>query len=76
MEAIFIMFWVILCYSIDMKLSEYPKRVGITYKTAYQWWRAGQLDAYQTPTGTVMSVIKRRIVGRSDKLPCMHGSLL
>ncbi|HEV2456764.1 MAG TPA: hypothetical protein VGS80_00240 [Ktedonobacterales bacterium] len=37
-----------------MKLSEYPKQVGVTYKTAYQWWRAGQLDAYQLPTGTII----------------------
>jgi predicted site-specific integrase-resolvase len=38
-----------------MKLSAYAKQVGITYKTAYQWWKAGQLDAYQLPTGTLKS---------------------
>lgn len=37
-----------------MKLSAYAKQVGVTYKTAYQWWRAGQLDAYQLPTGTII----------------------
>jgi predicted site-specific integrase-resolvase len=37
-----------------MKLSEYAKQVGVTYKTAYQWWRAGQLDASQLPTGTIL----------------------
>jgi putative resolvase len=37
-----------------VKLSEYAKQVGVTYKTAYQWWRAGQLDAYQLPTGTII----------------------
>src|SRR5215831_12843881 len=37
-----------------MKLSEYAKQVGVTYKTAYQWWRAGQLDAYRLPTGTII----------------------
>jgi predicted site-specific integrase-resolvase len=37
-----------------MKLSEYAKQVGVTYKTAYQWWRAGHLDAYQLPTGTII----------------------
>jgi putative resolvase len=36
-----------------MKLSEYAKPVGVTYKTAWQWWKAGQLDAYQLPTGTI-----------------------
>ncbi len=37
-----------------MKLSEYARQVGVTYKTAYQWWQAGQLDAYQRPTGTII----------------------
>lgn len=26
----------------------------MTYKTAYQWWKAGQLDGYQLPTGTII----------------------
>jgi putative resolvase len=37
-----------------VKLSTYAKQLGVTYKTAWQWWRAGQLDAYQLPTGTVI----------------------
>jgi predicted site-specific integrase-resolvase len=37
-----------------VKLSDYAKQVGVTYKTADQWWRAGQLDAYQLPTGTII----------------------
>jgi putative resolvase len=37
-----------------MKLSAYAKQVGVTYKTAWKWWHAGQLDAYQLPTGTVI----------------------
>ena len=37
-----------------MKLSEYARQVGVTYKTAYQWWKVGQLDAYQWPTGTII----------------------
>jgi predicted site-specific integrase-resolvase len=39
---------------MGMKLSEYARQVGVTYKTAYQWWKAGQLDAYQLPTGTII----------------------
>jgi len=37
-----------------MKLSAYAKQVGVTYKTAYAWWKAGQLDAYQLPSGTII----------------------
>ncbi len=43
-----------------MKLSDYAKQVGVTYKTAYQWWKAGQLDAYQLPTGVSIIVRARR----------------
>ncbi len=37
-----------------MKLSDYAKRIGVSYKTAYRWWRAGRLDAYQLDTGTII----------------------
>jgi predicted site-specific integrase-resolvase len=37
-----------------MKLSQYARHAGVTYKTAWRWWKSGQLDAYQTPTGTVI----------------------
>ena len=37
-----------------MKLSQYAKKVGVSYKTAYRWYRAGTLDAYQTPTGIII----------------------
>ena len=37
-----------------MKLSQYAKKVGVTYKTAYRWYRAGTLDAYQTATSTII----------------------
>ena len=37
-----------------MKLSSYAKQLGVSYKTAFRLWKAGQLDAYQLPTGTVI----------------------
>jgi len=37
-----------------MKLSQYAKKVGVSYKTAYRWYRAGSLDAYQTATGIII----------------------
>jgi putative resolvase len=39
---------------MDMKLSQYAKHVGVSYKTAYRWYKAGTLDAYQTPTGMII----------------------
>ncbi|BBD68542.1 putative resolvase [Nostoc commune NIES-4072] len=38
-----------------MKLSDYAKKVGVSYKTAHRWWKAGQLNGYQIPsTGTII----------------------
>jgi putative resolvase len=37
-----------------MKLSQYAKQTGISYKTAWRWYKAGTLDAYKTDTGTVI----------------------
>lgn len=39
-----------------MKLSEWARKQGISYKTAWKWYRQGKLPvpAYQTPTGTIL----------------------
>jgi len=37
-----------------MKLSNYAKRIGISYNTAWRMWKRGQLPGYQLPTGTVI----------------------
>ena len=28
--------------------------MGVSYKTAYRWWKDGKLDAYQSHTGTII----------------------
>ncbi len=39
-----------------MKLSEWARKQGINYKTAWKWYKEGKLpvSAYQTPTGTIL----------------------
>src|SRR6202022_2578684 len=37
-----------------MRLSVYAKKMGVTYRTAFRWWKAGRLDAYQIETGTII----------------------
>ncbi len=37
-----------------MKLSEYAHQHGISYKTAWRWWRDGRLPGKQMPSGTVI----------------------
>ena len=37
-----------------MKLSQYAKKVGVTYRTAYRWWQNGDIKGYQLPSGTIV----------------------
>jgi putative resolvase len=37
-----------------MRLSHYAKLINVSYKTAFRWWKAGRLDAYQLDTGTTI----------------------
>jgi predicted site-specific integrase-resolvase len=37
-----------------MKLSDYAKSVGVTYRTAWQWFKSGKINGYQMPTGTII----------------------
>ena len=39
-----------------MKLSEYAKKHGITYRTAFRWWQNGQIKGFQKPSGTIIVV--------------------
>jgi len=47
-----------------MKLSKYAQKLGVSYRTCWRLWKAGKLDAYQLPTGTI--IVKEEI---KDKLP-------
>ena len=39
-----------------MKLSTYARRMGVSYRTAYLWFRSGKIPARaeQLPSGTIM----------------------
>jgi putative resolvase len=50
----YMVFYPVLWYVIRVKRSDYAKQVGVTDKTAWQWWKAGHVDAYQLPTGTII----------------------
>lgn len=40
---------------LHMKLSQYAKELGITYRTAWNWFRAGRIKgAYKTDTGIIL----------------------
>ena len=37
-----------------MKLSDYAKKKGISYDTAWRMWNRGQLQGERLPTGTII----------------------
>lgn len=37
-----------------MKLSQYAKKLGVTYRTAWNYWKSGKIDAYQLSNGTII----------------------
>ena len=37
-----------------MKLSQYAKKVGVTYRTAFRWGQNGQIQGYQFLSGTIV----------------------
>ncbi len=37
-----------------MRLRQYAQKMGVSYKMAFRWWKAGKLDAYQLETGTII----------------------
>lgn len=39
---------------LTMKLSDYAKSIGVSYKTAWRMWHRGELNAEQLPSGTVI----------------------
>lgn len=46
----------VIRYCVSMKLSDWARKTGISYITAYRWFRAGGLPvpAIQTKTGTIL----------------------
>ncbi|MBT9161278.1 MAG: hypothetical protein DDT26_02583 [Dehalococcoidia bacterium] len=37
-----------------MKLSAYAHKVGVSYRTAWRWFKAGKIVGYQVDTGTII----------------------
>ena len=43
-----------MCYPVNMKLSAYARKIGVSYRTAFRWFHAGKLPGYQMDTGTII----------------------
>jgi putative resolvase len=44
----------VLWYVMTMQRSDYAKQADVTDKTAWQWWKAGHVEAYPLPIGTLI----------------------
>lgn len=52
-----------------MKLSEYAKEKGITYKTAWEWFGKGQIpNSYQMPSGTIIVDKPEITINRAEQI--------
>jgi predicted site-specific integrase-resolvase len=51
-----------------MKLSQYARQQGISYRTALRWWRAGTIKGYQAPTGTIIVIEDKPEPSRPEKV--------
>ena len=41
-------------YNTDMKLSAYARHVGVSYRTAFRWFKSGKIKGRQMDTGTII----------------------
>ena len=43
-----------MCYCREIKLSVYARKLGISYRTAHRWFKAGKIPGYQADTGAII----------------------
>ena len=51
-----------------MKLSQYAKQQGISYRTALRWFRDGTIQGYQAPSGTIIVTERKQVQHVSEKV--------
>ena len=50
-----------------MRLPEYAKKLGVTYRTAWRYWSEGKIPgAYQLPSGTVIVEDPKQTISRTS----------
>lgn len=54
-----------------MRLSEYAKKVGVSYRTAWRWWKQGTLTGYQLPSGTI--IVEEEPETKPEAIACIYA---
>ncbi|MGK7873122.1 MAG: IS607 family transposase [Xenococcaceae cyanobacterium] len=57
-----------------MKLSDYAKNQGVTYRTAWNWWKKGLLKGRQLPTGTIIVDVEPKM-GATSEVACLYARI-
>ena len=52
-----------------MKLSDWAKKKGVSYKTAWRWFKQGLIKGYQMPTG--MIIVEEETKKEREEVRCM-----
>jgi predicted site-specific integrase-resolvase len=53
---------------MSMKLIDYAKSVGVSYRTAWRWYRAGKIPGHQMDTGTIIVDVEKPSPAKSPKI--------
>jgi putative resolvase len=60
-----------VCYHHSMKLSDYAKKIGIRYETAWRWFRDGKIKGYRIGEHTIIVT-----EGQNDDHPTNQSRLV
>lgn len=56
-----------------MKLVDYAKQKGVTYRTAWNWWKKGILKGQQLPTGTIIVDVEETPPAIKLEVACIYA---
>jgi len=56
-----------------LKLSDYAKKLGVSYHTAWRMWHRGELKGYQLSTGTVIVEVEEAPTPKFVKAACIYA---
>jgi len=56
-----------------MKLSDYAKQAGVSYQTAWRWWKSGDLRGYQQPSGTIIVEVQDSSPVIDEPIACIYA---